>query len=72
MKKKQILLYKNLVVECRVTEFLPKCVQSLLNYVPAVHHGELPQCEQECTFFLGQGLQQCCLGSHANDQTNTL
>lgn len=65
-------LKKNLVVECRVTEFLPERVQSLLNDLPALRHGERPQCKQECTFILGQGLQQCSFWCQANYQTDTL
>lgn len=47
---------KNLVVERRVTEFLPEGLQSLLNYLLPVWHGELPQGKQESASFLGQGL----------------
>lgn len=62
----------NLVVECRVTKFLPEGVQSLLNYLLPVQYGKLSQGKQDSASFLGQGLQQCCFGCDAHYQTNTL
>ena len=47
---------KHLVVERRVTEFLPEGVQSLLNYLPAVWHGKLSQFNQDTSLFLHQRL----------------
>lgn len=63
---------RNLVVEGRVTEFLPEGVQSLLNDLLPVGHGERSQGKQHGAFLLGQGLEQRRFGYDAHDQTNTL
>lgn len=68
----RIFFFPNLVVESRVTEFLPKGVQFFHNDLLPVGHGQLPQGKADGAFLPGQWRQQRRVGRDAHDQANTL